>query len=72
MLLYQIPKNVDVADESGRSWKSFKKSGRRRLDCLGETVGRNMNIKGSSSKDFEESEKLSRKSFCHLRTLKEL
>ena len=32
----------------GRDWKTFKKHDWKSLDCLEETVGRNVNVKGTS------------------------
>lgn len=51
----------------GRGWKSLGVHDKRILDCLKETFGRNMDIKGNSSEGSERSKESYRKSFCCLR-----
>lgn len=42
----------------GRGWKSLEVHARKSLDCLDKNVGKNMNIKGDSIQNSEESEEL--------------
>ena len=49
-----------------RIWKNFEACDRKNLDCLEETIGRNMDIKGTPAKASEGSEKDSRGSLYHL------
>ena len=40
----------------GRDWKIFKEHDRKRLDCLEQTLSRNMGVNDSASEDSEECE----------------
>lgn len=50
----------------GNGWINFEKHGRKRPDCLEETVGTNMGIKGNSVEGSEGSEQ-QRESSYHLK-----
>lgn len=41
----------------GRGWKTFEMHDRKSLDCLSETVARNMDIKGDAAKCSDENGK---------------
>lgn len=50
-----------------RGWKTFETHDRKSLDCHGEIVGRNMDIKGASGEGSEGGEEHGRESFFHLK-----
>lgn len=55
-----------------RRWENFKAHDRKSLDCLEQTIGRNMGVKDSASEDSGRSEEHNRKSLYRLREYVEI
>lgn len=49
-------REVDLELGRVRGWKSFEVHDRKNLDCLEETVGRNVDVKGDSVENSERKE----------------
>lgn len=66
ILLSQIPNNVKVISMLGscRSWKNFEEHGRKRLNCLEQTVSGNMDGNDSACEDSERSKEHIEKTCC--------
>ena len=60
-------REVDLELGRVRGWKSFEVHDRKNLDCLEETVGRNVDVKGDSGENSERKEESYKEIFCNLR-----